>query len=358
VRVAYDLTPVWLNPAGTRRYGQGLRAALSQRSDVAIMDVCHTRRHPSSSAARIVLGLDRELHYYPRRLKHCARRLGADLIHIPAPLGPLSARIPFVLTIFDVLPIRHPELFTRANNVHSRWLLPRISRAANLIITISEYSRLEICELLELPPDRVMTVYPGVDERFGPTPVDEELLINRFGVRPPYVLATGTLEPRKNLRSVLDAFSGLPDDVSLVVAGAHGWHAKPIERALERFGPRAIRTGFLSDEDLVMLYAGAACFVFPSLSEGFGLPPLEAMACGTPVVASNRASLPEALGDAAIMVDPESVGLLHDAIRRVITDPALAENLRERGLVQAARFTWRAAAERTVAAYRTALCLA
>jgi glycosyltransferase involved in cell wall biosynthesis len=354
MQVAYDLTPALLNPAGTGRYSRGLRTALCDQADVKIMDISHTSRRPRHAPARVLLGLSRELNYYPWRLELRARDLGADLIHIPAALGPLRARIPFVLTVFDVLPLRHPELFTRATNLHARQVLPRVARAAKRVITISEYSRREICELLAVPPDRVLTIHPGIDQRFVPRPVDEHWLTERFGVRPPYVLATGTLEPRKNLRSVLDAFSQLPNDVSLVVAGGHGWHAASIERSLERFGPRVTRTGFLSDDDLVLLYAGAACFVFPSLSEGFGLPPLEAMACGTPVVASNRTSLPEALGDAAILVDPEDVEALSDAVRRVLSDPVLADNLRERGRRQSERFTWSAAADATVAAYRAA----
>jgi glycosyltransferase involved in cell wall biosynthesis len=354
VRLAFDVTPARMNPAGTGRYVRGLLAAFAARGEPDVLTVEATRRSPANAPGRIALGLAREGYWYPLGLDRRARRAGADVVHVPAGLGPTRPRLPLVVTIHDVLPLRHPEWFTAALVGHVRHVLPRIARAAARVVTVSEHARGEIVELMGVPAERVVAVHNGIDAGFAPREPDDEWLERRFGLRRPYVLSTGTLEPRKNLRAVLDAMPALPDDVSLAVAGGHGWHAGPIEDALERFGGRAKRLGFVGDGDLAALYAGAACFVFPSLGEGFGLPPLEAMACGAPVVCSDRTSLPEVVGDAAVLVDPEDPGALVAAVRGVLADPARAEDLRRRGIERARGFTWERAAERTAAVYREA----
>ncbi len=351
MRVAFDFTPVRLNPAGTGRYARGIATALAAEPGVELIAVEATRRSPHGPAGRALLGLHRELVHYPALLDRRARALGADVIHVPAALGPLRPRTPTFVSIHDVLPLRQPELFTRVNTIHARTLLRLVARSATRVLTGSEHARGEIIELLGLDPGRVEAIPYGIDPVFGPREVDDERLARRYGLRRPYVLATGTLEPRKNLRAVLDALPALPDGVQLAVAGGHGWRAAEIEHALERHAGRAVRLGFVSDEALAELYSGAACFVFPSLSEGFGLPPLEAMACGAPVVCTDRTSVPEIVGDGARLVDPEDVSAIAAAVNEVLGDPPLAADLAARGRARAATFTWKRAAARTRAAY-------
>jgi alpha-1,3-rhamnosyl/mannosyltransferase len=195
-----------------------------------------------------------------------------------------------------------------------------------------------------------------VSPRFRPTPADPGWLRRRFDVGGRYVLCVGNREPRKNLAAAVRAFAAAgAADCSLVVAGVRGWRNAEFERAVERTGAHVAIAGYVSDDDLVRLYSGAACLVFPSLYEGFGLPPLEAMACGTPVIASDRTSLPEVVGDAGVLVDPRDEDALAAAIAALLEDESRARELGERGRERAARFTWERAADATVAAYREAL---
>jgi len=194
----------------------------------------------------------------------------------------------------------------------------------------------------------VVTPY-GVDGRFRPAPQVAE----RLGIDRPFVACLGTLEPRKNLVAAVRAFAKLGDPhTALVVIGASGWDGGEVEAAARAAPGRVILTGYVSDAELVGLLGAARCFLYPSLLEGFGFPPLEAMACGTPVVASDRASLPEVVGDAALLVDPEDVDALAGAVRRALADDALAADLRERGLRRASLYSWAACAQATVSAYR------
>jgi glycosyltransferase involved in cell wall biosynthesis len=185
-------------------------------------------------------------------------------------------------------------------------------------------------------------------------------LRRRFGLNEPYILYVGALTLRKNIARALEAFAELNSShpgLCFVLAGPSTWKKTPIASLLERLGitERVLLTGPLTDDDLPALYNGADLFVFPSLYEGFGLPPLEAMACGTPVVTSNASSLPEVVGDAAITVDPYDVDALSGAMRRVLTDPCLRDEMRQKGLARASGFTWERTARETVSVYRQVL---
>jgi glycosyltransferase involved in cell wall biosynthesis len=229
-------------------------------------------------------------------------------------------------------------------------------RRAARIVTCSEHVRGEVVELLGVDPGRVVVTPLGVHERFRPAPPDEHALA-RLGVRRPYLLAVATVSPRKNLAAVVRAYSRIAADhpgLGLVIAGATGWRTEETDRAIRAAPSGVVTTGFVADEDLVALYNGAACLVFPSLEEGFGLPPLEAMACGTPVVASNTTSIPEVVGDAGLLVHPGDEEAIELAVRRVLEDGGLAEELRKRGLERARGFSWEACARLTVDVYRAA----
>ena len=355
--VGFDLTPAVMSGAGTGRYPRELLAALSRRGDVTVAQLAASRRRGTGVPSRIAQGLWREGGWYPRALARRARQAGADVVHVPAAFAPRVPDRPVVLTIHDVLPFRYPELFPRVVVAYSRLTWRSAARRAARVITGSEHTRGELVELLGVPAERVVVTPYGVDARFRPQEPDRDLLAKRFGIDRPYVLCVGTLEPRKNLVTALRAFAGIAGetDALLVVAGGAGWGNEVFERELPNAPERVRLTGYVSDEELVSLYSGAGCFLFPSLYEGFGLPVLEAMACGAPVVTGDTSSLPEAAGDAALMVPPSDVDAVADAVLRVLTDDALAADLRRRGLERAAARTWDACAAATVDVYRAAV---
>jgi glycosyltransferase involved in cell wall biosynthesis len=354
VRVALDVTHATLNRTGVGRYPAELRPALEARQDLELIPIAEPVSPPGRRLARAVW---REGTYYPHRLARRARASGAHVLHCPA-VAPVRARnLALVVTVHDLLPLRMPELFTAQVRAHVKVSARFIRRAAR-VLTNSEWTRGEVVELLGVPEERVVATPFGVAPRFAPGPVDREALHVRFGITGRYVLSVGTREPRKNLLGVLRAFrrlSAAAPDAQLVLAGGRGWLGEEIEAELARAGERVRTCGFVSDEDLVALYRGAAVFAFPSLVEGFGFPPLEAMACGVPVVASDRGGLVEVAGGAALVVDPHDPDALADALRRVLEQPELAADLRRRGLERSAAHTWERCAEATVGAYRDAL---
>jgi glycosyltransferase involved in cell wall biosynthesis len=352
------MTPALLSPSGMGRYAREMERALSERADVELIRLAASRRQPAAGARRIAQGVWRELAYYPFLLGRRGADAGADLLHCPSQLGPVRRQLPLVMTVHDLLPLRFPQLFTRVNAAHMRAMARAVLPRANRIITGSEFTRGEIADLLGVEQDRVEVVPYGIAGQFRPREPDRDWLRARFGLGGRYVVCVGTLEPRKNLTGALRAFrrlSSAHDDVQLAVVGGQGWRNERFEQELRDGAARVVSTGSVSDEELAALYAGAACLLFPSLSEGFGFPVLEAMACGTPVVSSNRTSLPEVVGDAGLLVDPEDEAEIAAAVGRILDSPALADELRERGLRNAARFSWTACAAATVDVYRRVL---
>ena len=291
------------------------------------------------------------------------RRMRVDIFH-----GMDHVGIPFVgstgkcvVTVHDVIPLILPQTFTPRHRAIVRLALARVRRKADLIIVPSQAVERDVVERLGVREDRVTIVAHGCEPRFQPT-ADETAFCAaaaRYGLPPRYVLAVGTLEPRKNLTTLLRAFARLRDTAAgnpppgLVLAGARGWLDSPIYKTVRSLGlEEVVRVpGFIDDDDLPAVYRGAEMLVFPSLYEGFGLPVLEAMACGVPVVASNSSALPEVAGGAALLVDPHDVDALAVAIGRVLRDDALRERLRLAGIARAGQFSWEAAARRTLDAY-------
>jgi glycosyltransferase involved in cell wall biosynthesis len=358
IRVAFELTGLELDLAGSSRAIRGLRDALARRQDVELVDMAH-RAPPPLAASRIGRGLHRELLYMPLRLPRLAARRGAQLLHCPVGVGPVRSRLPLVITVNDVMALERPEWFTRANALQQRLVLPRAVRAAARVLTPSRYTRERLLETCDADPARVEVAPYGVDAAFGPGPASGELL-ERLGVTGPYVLTVGTLQPRKNLQMALRAFeravaAGTPH--ALLVVGARGWRDEPVLEALQASpaGPRVHLLGRVSDEELVELYRGADCLLFPSLYEGFGFPVLEAMACGTPVLCARSTSLPELAGDAAELADPDDLDAFGAALADLLASSSRRSELRAAGLARAREFTWGHCAELTVAAYRRAL---
>ena len=352
------MVPELMGGAGTGRYPSALRRALTMRDDIELVPLAPTRRRAHADAQRVAHGLLREGLYYPAALAAQARRADVDLVHCPSPLAAHALRRPLVMTVHDVLPLSHPELFPRVTVLHQRAFLRRAAGRAVRIITGAEQARAEIVDVLGADPARVSVTPYGVDRRFRPEPPGDAWLRSRFGIDRPYVLAVGTLEPRKNLVSALRAVATLGRDVALVIAGGQGWRNEDFERELPRAPMPVVLTGRVSDEELVSLYSAARCLVFPSLYEGYGLPPLEAMACGCPVVSTDRSTLPEVVGDAGLLVDPLDVEQIAEAIRSILDGDMIAAELRRRSLKRAGELTWERTAALTVDVYEEALAAA
>lgn len=292
-------------------------------------------------------------------------RLGIDLLHATGYVAPLAWQGPLVVTVCDLSFIRFPQLFNRGNRLYLRLLTALTTRRARKVLTISEHTRRDVIQLLHLPPERVVTTYCGVGASFRPLPPAEIQAYRRArGLPERFILYLGTLEPRKNLPTLIRAYARLRSagvgGHTLVLAGAPGWQHEAISRLLvaHRLGEHVRLLGYVDPEELALCYNAADLFVYPSLYEGFGLPVLEAMACGTPVVSSNAASLPEVVGEAGLLVDPLDESQLAEAIGRALNDAGLRARLRQAGLERARRFSWTAMAEQTLDIYQQELAVA
>ena len=295
------------------------------------------------------------------------RRRSLDLLHGAVNVTPLFGLCPTVVTIHDLSFMRYPQAFPAMQRTYLRSQVRRSARRARHVIAVSRATRDDIVALFGVPPQRIAVVYNGVDDVFKPAEPDLVEAFRRERELPPrFVLHLGTLEPRKNLVRLVQAFAQarqrLPgsDDLKLVLAGGKGWDYDDIFAAVERerLQEQVIFPGYIADADLPWLYRAATVFAYPSLLEGFGLPVLEAMACGTPVITSSVSSLPEVAGDAALLIDPASVDALAGTLVRVLSDAALASEMRAKGLLQAGRFSWQRTASQTADVYRAALGMA
>ena len=287
------------------------------------------------------------------------RRIGADLVHGPVFIGPLLSPCPVVVTIHDLSFIHFSNLFRPANRLYLTVLTRLSARRARRLIAVSAHTAAESARLLGVPPERIDVVHHGVDPSFHPLPADEVTTFRRRqGLPARFVLFVGTLEPRKNLVRLVEAFARIRDGrVVLVLAGGRGWLYDELFARVEALGlsDEVIFPGYVMNEELTLWYNAATVLAYPSVYEGFGLPVLEAQACGTPVLTSNLSSLPEATGDAAVMVDPYDVEALAEGLNRLLTDELLRRELHERGLAHAGRFTWSRTAQETAGVYRRAL---
>ncbi|MGC9318100.1 MAG: glycosyltransferase family 4 protein [Armatimonadota bacterium] len=291
-------------------------------------------------------------------LPRALRSRGVDVLHGAAYVLPMGWDGPSVVSIYDAITVCRPEWCKRLNVLHYRTVMTRSARRADAVIAPSQFTRREIIEHLGAAPERVRVAPLGVDEQFRPRAENEVARVReRLGLGAPYLLCVGNLEPRKNLEGVIAAFEHVAAQAPhhLVIAGKRGWRFQPICAAMQQ-SPVAGRIQWLdwvAHEDLPALYSGADLVVQWSLHEGFGLVPLEAMACGTPVVISDGGSLPEVAGSAAAMV-PLSAGPkgLADELAKVLADDARRRELRRQGIGHSARFTWAANAEVVTDVYR------
>jgi glycosyltransferase involved in cell wall biosynthesis len=277
-----------------------------------------------------------------------------DVFHAPHYVLPAAVRCRSVVTIHDTIHLTFPQyLPNRLAYAYARGSMWVAAHHSHRILTVSEASKRDILRFFHVPAEKVVVVHNAIDERFSrtPRPEDVERVRERFQLQQRFVLYVGNIKPHKNLERLIEAFQTLRrgelDDLKLLIIGDEISRYPALRRAVHRLKlHKHVRfLGYLPDETLAILYRLASVFVFPSLYEGFGLPPLEAMASGTPVVTSNVSSLPEVTGDAAVLVDPYDVGAIEAGMRRVLTDPVLADDMRRKGLLRAREFSW----ERSVA---------
>jgi glycosyltransferase involved in cell wall biosynthesis len=293
---------------------------------------------------------------YPRLLKADK----AHLLHV-ASSAPLSSPCPTVVTVHDLSYMVCPHLYSRKHRLLAELLTRRSVRRAARVITVSECSRRDIIRLFRIPSERIVVTPEAPAPQYRPQAAAEVARVRAtYGLAERYVLSVCTLQPRKNLPRLIEAFAAVASevpDVQLVLVGRSLWRGSEVPRAVARAGveSRVRFTGYVPDADLPALYTGAATFCYPSLYEGFGLPPLEAMACGTPVVTSNTSSLPEVVGDAAVTVDPTSVADIARGLRTILASDSISREYHDRGLGWAQRFSWDRTARLTRAVYDSVL---
>jgi glycosyltransferase involved in cell wall biosynthesis len=363
VKIALDLRLAFHRRGGISTYAARLLEALSQREPASTFVEVRDRRDrsrtdglPNVRTLRVIT----PAHFRSERLTLPIEllRARADLFHATDSVAPWPSLVPSVVTIHDLTFLRHPELVTTAaRRYYSQ--VPRSAQRARAIIAVSAATKRDVVTMLGVPEDRVHVVPLAADVAFRPVR-DEAVLRtarDRYGLPGRFVLFVGTREPRKNLPALLDACSAVRDGgraVPLVLVGEEGWLADDLERRV-RAEPNVLVLGGVPADELVAIYNLATVAALPSLDEGFGLPVVESMACGTPVVCSGEGALPEVAGDAALLVDPHDVGRIAAALTAVMEDASLRDGMRQRGLARSATFGWDRTATETAAVYRSVL---
>jgi alpha-1,3-rhamnosyl/mannosyltransferase len=320
------------------------------------------RLPPNLRAERVRVGAFGR-RWFAAGLPRYAGRRGLPLFHGTNYEVPLWGGAACVLTVHDLSHLFHPETHERGRVRRGRRRLPLMARAADAVVVPTEAVRREVCEHLKVAPAKVFAVHEAARECFRPAEFSEtEEVLRALGVGPEFLLAVGTVEPRKNLSTLVAAFEQVlrarpASPLQLVVAGGRGWLSGPTFEAFERSQARGriVLAGYVTDEQLRALYSACRAFVYPSLYEGFGLPPLEAMSCGAPVVAGRTAAVAEVTAGAARLFDPRDAGALTRALLELLDDDAARRALSRAGLARAAQFSWERTARATLEVYAEAL---
>lgn len=350
MRVALDIS-------STRGHKTGIGVYTEQLLDALRSYTPHIETMALDDGAVVAQRTDarirREQFILPR-LAHDSR---ADLLHLTGFAAPLRSRVPVLLTVMDLIGVLFSKNFPPASRFYWSRYLPLTLRAARHIHTLSENTKRDVIRLTRVPPERITVIPPGIHTRFRALE-DSSLVENlRDHLKLPgrYYLFVSTLEPRKGIDTLLEAYAGIAGQVSeqLVIVGKRGWYYQKLFDLVRTLNleARVQFSDYLPEDDLPVVYNLATAFVFPSRYEGFGLPPLEAMACGTPVISSNAASLPEAIADAGILLAPNDIEGFARAMREVAENKALQNELRGKGLERAKFFSWERAAKEMAACY-------
>jgi glycosyltransferase involved in cell wall biosynthesis len=287
-------------------------------------------------------------------------RTKVDIHHAHNFFLPYKLHTPSVVTIYDMVYKLYPETMDQDNLDLLNKIMPRSVRDSTKILTISENSKREISEILNIDPNKISIAYPGFDPNIFKVIAPEytQHHLDSLKIKKPFILYLGTLEPRKNIERIIDAYASLTSyhkTFDLVLAGSIGWKSESIFERIEKYNLKenVHITGYISQSEQVALYNRATCFVFPSLYEGFGMPALEAMACGCPVIASNASSLPEVVGNAGLLVDPLNTDELSAAIQKVLDDESLQLPMKIKNQTQVQNFSWQNTAESVLNLYKT-----
>ena len=368
IRIAIDAHTVGTKLGGNESYAVNLIEALAQIDSANNYTIYVTTNEardrfsnrwpnfkvrstlPHTPLIRIPLTLSAELRKHP-----------VDVLHVQFTAPPFCP-CPFVVSIHDLSFEHLPQTFKRRSRTQLRLTVRHSARRAARILSLSEHTRSDIVETYGIEPDRIEAIPLAAPDHFRMVIDKRELqrVRHNYGIEGDYILSVGSIQPRKNLARLIKAYAQLRGDCSadklpkLVLAGKCAWLYDETLRALDQAGVKdsVILTGYVPESDLPALYSSALCFVYPSYFEGFGLPPLEAMKCGAPVVVGNRTSLPEVVGDAGLTVDPFDVDAIAGAIRRLLNDSALRAELSQKGEERASAFTWRETARQTLQIYQ------
>ena len=302
-----------------------------------------------------------QLFILPFKLK----KLNVNILHSTNYITPLfKFNLKFIVTIHDLTFIIFPEKFTIVKRLFFRFMVPIFIRRADKVITVSENTKNDIIKFLKVPKEKISVTFETYNECYDSEikKEDSKKILDKYGINKNYFLFVGMIEPRKNILSILKAFIELDDelDEDLVIVGKKGWYYREIEEFMEniknkRLKNRIIFTGFVSEKELVSIYKNAEIFIYPSFYEGFGIPPLEAMVCGVPVITSNTSSIPEVVGDAAIKIDPYNYIELKEAIKVLKHNPQKKEEMSEKGKEQSKKFSSKKFAENTINIYKKAV---
>ena len=363
MRVAMDARLTFYQPAGIGNYvlslarelcallPEGLRMLISRRDHVTADAV------PRAVFHRLWTPPHHRLEQYALAMEIVP--IACDVFHAPDFIPPFLSRVPTVVTVHDCAFLRMPELLTEASQRYYGQIGPAV-RHASRIVAVSHCTKQDLVELVGADPRKIDVVYEAPDERFSRIdPSVSQSACLAVGLDKPFLLFVGTHEPRKNLHRLLRAYalaSEKMDVPDLAIVGRRGWLVENLDQTVEdlQLAGRVHWLGRLSDHTLVHLYNCTVALMFPSLYEGFGLPMVEAMACGAPVVAGNLGALPEISGGAALLVDPFCVQAIADGIERILSNPTLREDLKGRGLERVRSFSWKLAAAETLETYRRA----
>jgi len=381
MRIAIDGTPLLTPKSGVGKYTVELSAALKRLPEAPKVHLAYgifwPKRFRKRKAPVGGVRYDDGLHHGKRFrwisgslkkwikesiLKLELSAISPDIYHAPN-FAADAFGVPLIITVHDLSYLRYPDTLPPERLAWFTKHFPRYLHAARHIIAVSEFTKNEIVSLLGVSEKRITAVHNGVSQDFKPMPA--AILADKlkpFHLEPKkYILSVGTIEPRKNLLALIKAYALLPESIKsnwpLVIAGMLGWKDQAITKGIEALTQKGTvkPIGYVPDRMLPFLYAGAALFVYPSLYEGFGLPPLEAMASGVPVMVSNRSSLPEVVGETGVFIDPEDIESMAQKMIWLLKDSQRCEQMVKSGLERAKRFTWYACAEKTYRIYQRVL---